>query len=197
MRLLIIILLSAILMSCSKGTKNSLTDKVDSIKVIDQDTVYSKDEFMSLVELLPKVNLPFEIYCEKCCDHPEFDRDNELVKKYIPEGANPVGLIFKNENHVGVLATYAGDMLIPAVLIFDLTGRKTDEKTFMTGWCGRDIDYLGLQYFKINIDLTLNSTDTSYSFILDDKTQEIIDTVKTEILTTDFYVSADGKIVPK
>jgi hypothetical protein len=125
------------------------------------------------------------------------DRENELVKRYIPEGANPIGLIFKNENNVGILATYAADMLVPAMIIFDLTGKKTDEKTFMTSWCGRDIDFLGLQYLKINNDLTLNSIDTTYSFELDDETQEIIDTVKTEISKTDFYITAEGKIAQK
>jgi hypothetical protein len=67
----------------------------------------------------------------------------------------------------------------------------------MTGYCGRDIDFLGLQYLKINNDLTLNSVDTTYSFELDDKTQEIIDTVKTEISKTDFYITAEGKIAQK
>src|SRR5688572_9672159 len=103
MRLPIIILSGAILMSCSKGTKNSLSDKVDSTEVDHRDTAASENAFMEFVSLLPKVNLPFEINCERCCDHPAFDRENELVKRYVPEGANPIGLIFKNENNVGIL----------------------------------------------------------------------------------------------
>lgn len=196
MRVLIIVLFLTALTACSKGTKDSSRNKLDSVTATEQDTTLSKSEFGRLVKQLPKVNLPFAIYCEKCCDHPDFDREENLIKKYIPEGANPVGLVFENEKYVGVLATYVGDMLIPAVIIFDSEGRKTDEKTFMTSWCGRDIDYLRLQYFRINKDLTMNSTDTTYSFTLDDN-QEIVDTVETEILTEDFYLSTDGKIVKK
>ena len=197
MKQLTLILLLAILMSCSNGSRTPSPDQVDSVKAGIRNNESSEDTFMKFVTRLPKVNLPFEIYCEKCCDHPAFDRENELIVRYIPAGANPIGLIFKNKNNVGVLATYAGDMLIPVVIIFDLAGKKTDEKSFMKGWCGRDLEILGLQYFRINSDLTMNATDTTYSFALDKKSHEIVDTLKTEILSTDFYVSADGKIVQK
>jgi hypothetical protein len=86
MRLPIIILSGAILMSCSKGTKNSLSDKVDSTEVDHRDTAASENAFMEFVSLLPKVNLPFEINCERCCDHPALtERMNWLRDTYLKE----------------------------------------------------------------------------------------------------------------
>jgi len=196
MRLLFAIFISLIPIGCSKPSRESITTEQDSVKITNQDTVGSKGEFMKLVALLPKVNLPFEVYCEKCCEHLPMSLDEELAEKYLPEGASPVGLIFSNERYTGILVTYPADILVPAVVVYDSTGKKTDEKTFFTA-CGWDVDYLGLEYFRINADLTLNSTDTSYSFSIDNKTQEIVDTVKTEIVSTDYYINANGKITQK
>jgi hypothetical protein len=152
--------------------------------------------FNAYLDALPKIPLPYEVYCEKCCEHPGLNAD---IKNYLPEGATLVGLIFRNEKHAGLLVTYAGDMLIPAVVVFDLNGNKVDEETFMTQWCGLDLanDFAGLQYFRINNDLTLNETDTIYTFARDRASKEIRDTVKSEIETRDFYINSEGKIVER
>jgi hypothetical protein len=104
-------LLLTILVSCSQGTKESLADHsdIDPTRGKDQIAVNSGNDFSQFISMLPKIKLPFELYCEKCCDHPAFDRENEIVKKYTPDGSTLIGLIFVNENHAGILTTYAAD----------------------------------------------------------------------------------------
>lgn len=176
---ILIILLFAILFGCNQRPSESSTSKQNN------------DEFAQFVSMLPQLSLPYEVYCEKCCGHPDLDYESDLIKKYKPEGSSPVGLIFKDEKHVAILVTYAGDMLIPAVVVFDFNGNKIDEKNFMTGWCDRDYDFKQSQYFKINVDHTLNETDTAYYFSINTETDEIIDTTKIEISNKNFYISTN------
>jgi hypothetical protein len=180
------------LLSCSKDRSTSTNEGTVNDDQIPPHS--SPGDFNAFLDAIPKISLPYEVYCEKCCEHPKLNAD---VKNYLPEGATLVGLIFKNETHAGVLATYAGDMLIPAVVVFDLNGNKVDEKTFMSQWCGLDLanDFAGLQYFRINNDLTLNETDTTYTFARHRVSKEILDTVKMEIESKTFYIDSAGKIV--
>jgi hypothetical protein len=194
-----IILLAVILLNCSQQTKDQLADTSDHDSSLVNSEINAKTdtEFSRFTSMLPKIILPLSLSCEKCCDYPEIDSENELIKKYLPEGARLVGLIFKNEKHAGILVTYAGDMLIPSVVIYDLAGKKLSDQNFMTGWCGRDYDFLQVQYFTIDADHTLHSIDTAWSFEMDSASQEIIDTVKMEISKKDFYINTDGQIVEK
>jgi hypothetical protein len=88
-------------------------------------------------------------------------------------------------------------MIIPSVVIYDLTGKKINEKNFLTGWGGRDYDYLNLQYFKINADYTMSSIDTAHTFEMDSVNENILDTIKTEISAKNFYINTEGQIVEK
>lgn len=187
MRILIIILF--ISFSYTNQTNNDLLTK----GYLDK---FDKD-FRDFILLIPQIKLPFQTYCENCCDHPKIDYDNKLIKRFIPEGSSVVGLFSIAENFVAILVTYPGDMIIPSIVTYDKYGKKLDEQGFMKNWCGREIDYLGLQYFKINDDYTITTIDTSYTFRMDSITDKIIDTIKIEITKNDYFINQKGKILKK
>jgi hypothetical protein len=150
--------------------------------------------FLEFVSELPKVKVPFEVYCTKCCEHPKYNSDDVRLSKYFPESSAFMGVISQNDKYVSVLVTYPADMIIPSVVIYDINGVKIDEKTFMGDWCDRDIDYLGLQYFIIDKNYLLMEIDTGYSFKMDSLNSQIIDTTDIEISKQIFFVNDQGKI---
>jgi hypothetical protein len=192
------ILLVAVMISCAPPSKETSGVSESPAAEGSSVTPEPKPEFDQFLSLLPVVPLPFAVSCEKCCGHPAFDHDHPLVKKYVPEGAHPVGLIFKNERYSGILATYAGDMLIASVIVYDRSsGKKTSDRNFMTGYCGRDFDFESIQHFYITEDLLFNSVDTVYSYAMDSVSQEIVDTLKVEINQKAYYIDAHGRIEEK
>jgi hypothetical protein len=196
---LFLALLAVILINCSQRANDQLANTSDRDSAVADSEIPAKTdaEFLRFTSMLPVIDLPLELSCETCCSHPEIDRENELIKRYAPEGSRLAGLIFKNEKHAGILTTYAADLIIPSVIVYDLTGKKISEQNFMTNWCGRDYDFLQIQHFRINADHTLHSIDTAWSFEVDSASQEIIDTVKIEISKKDFYINTDGQIAEK
>jgi len=184
-RIVIIVLLG--LTGCS-GDKKPIAETVANPAT---DT-----DFMKFVALLPKVTLPFETNCEKCCDIPKLDYDNELVKKFSASGGHGIiGLIEKTDDRVIFLVTYAADGIIPTIEVRNLQGELLGQKSFLTNYCGGDPGYYGHQYVRINPDISLTSIDTSYYFVLDSVTYNIIDTSKVEIQRKDYSIDRNGKIV--
>lgn len=195
MRILTLLILG-ILLGCTNSNNNK-TLNYDSKDLTNDNKTIENIDFQEFISLLPKVNLPYLIYCENCCDHPEIDNENKLIKKYLPEGSSLVGLVSIKEEFVVVLVTYPADMIIPSIVIYNLNGDKIDEKNFLTNWCGQDFDFLGLQYLLIDNDLMISSIDTSYSFKMDSITNEIIDTANIEVSKKYFYMDKNGKIIEK
>jgi len=150
---------------------------------------------MKFVSLLPKLELPFEINCEKCCNHPQIDYDNELVKKFRPEGSGIVGLIQKTNDKVIILVTYPADMIIPSVKVYDLEGKLLGQKDFMTSYCGGDVDYYGSQFLKISAGMSFTTIDTSYYLERDTVEYHVMDTTKIEIATKEFVINNKGEFV--
>lgn len=186
------IALVAALIACSPKSNETSTDK-DSLQVGDE-LKPGTAGFADFLSALPRIKLPYEVYCEKCCDHPDLEKYADLVSRYVPEGATVVGLIFQNERHAGILVTYAADMFIPSVVVYDKTGKITSEEKFLTAWCGRDVDYVGLQYLTITSEKSIVETDTSYSLEIDSLASKILDTTKTEVSRKNFFVDNDGRI---
>ena len=153
-------------------------------------------EFLDFIQTLPEVKLPYEMNCADCCGRGFYDSSPSLIAKYIPKGAGLIGTVFVNENYVGVLITYSADMIIPSVVIYDVTGRKIDQRNFMTGWCGSEPHEESRQYFQISESLLLTEIDTTFEFEVDDSVQRI-SVSKQEALREDFVVNRSGKIVHK
>jgi hypothetical protein len=158
-------------------------------------TAASDSDFQKFISLLPKIELPYRVYCADCCKHPEILLPPEL-EKYKPAGSQIIGVIFNNEKYVGLLTTFAADMLIPTVSIYsNHTGELKSQKSFIGGWCDRDFDFMQKEYFNISTEGILSEIDTSYYFEMDSLSQEIIDTTKIELKAERYVVNGDGKIV--
>ena len=162
-RILIVILF--VLTCCTGDKKQTVVTETNSM---------ADNDFIKFVSLLPKLKLPFEVNCEKCCDHPKIDYDNELVKKFNPEGSAIVGLIEKTSDRVVILVTYSADMIIPSVKVYDLEGKLTGQMNFMTGYCGGDFEYYASQFFRVRSGLSFSSIDTSYYLKMDTVHFEVI-----------------------
>ena len=159
-------------------------------------TTQISNDFQDFVETLPIIRLPYEMYCEDCCGRLDYNYNDTRLQKYLPNGSSLIGVVFKNPHYIGILVSYPSDMIIPAVVIYDVSGRKIDEKSFLTHWCGRDVDLDGRQHFIIHDDATFSEIDTTYTFALD-STNAIFDTLKTEISRKDFKVDNSGKLQVK
>lgn len=134
--------------------------------------------------------------CVDCCGRGFYDSSPSLVSKYIPEGAGLIGTVFVNQNYIGVLVTYSADMIIPSIVIYDVTGRRIDQRNFMTGWCGSEPHEESRLYFQISESLMLTEIDTTFEFQVDDSVKRI-GVSKQETLREDFVVNRSGKIVHK
>ncbi len=180
-----------------------LTILISCTNVKKEDTNHSEDtteikpnaEFLSFIDMLPPVPLPFEVNCEKCCGHAKLDYENELVKKFWPKGSAIVGVLGKTDKHIIVLVTYPGYLLVPSIKIFDMEGKIVNEQNFMTSYCGGDEDFYSSQFFAINGDLTITTSDTVFNLIRDTITYKAIDTTSIEITVQNFRISHDGVIV--
>ncbi len=122
----------------------------------------------------------------------EYGLFNNITKKYIK--CNTEEEIF---NKLNMKYLNPNERNIPSILVYDSNGRKVDRKDFLTGWCGRDYDYLELQYLMVNRDYTFTSIDTAYTYTMNPETDKVIDTIKSEISRKDFFINSDGKVINK
>jgi hypothetical protein len=153
-----------------------------------------ESEFQKLCKTLPKVNLPYSVYCVDCCSQPKLtDRQSDIIA-YLPEGSTFVGVIESNNNYISLLVTYPADWIIPAVIVLTKDGNLIDEKVFLGGYCGNDYGYIGKQYFFISENIELLEIDTAYYVRYNEETYDIIDTTKIEIQNKKFSIGKNGKI---
>ena len=184
-----IICLFVLLFSCQTQIEKPLTKNKS-----DNDHLKNESEFLLICKNLPVVNLPFSVYCENCCSHPQLSSEQEKINSYLPEGSSIVGLIDLNDSFATLLTTYPADLIIPAVITFDFNGNKIDEEVFLGGYCGNDLEFRGQNHFSISSDLTLIEKDTSYYFKRDSESLDILDTIKTEIETKKYKMNKRGEI---
>ncbi|MBK6527144.1 MAG: hypothetical protein IPG07_17300 [Crocinitomicaceae bacterium] len=185
MRIYVDLLLLLLVFSSCTVSNGEVQEDTSLKRVVDND-------FLSLVRSSPKIELPFSMYCEDCCGQ---QADAVLSKKmgsYLPEGSSLIGVIMQTDSLVVLLASYAADWIIPAVTVHNLSGDLIDEKVFMGEWCGTDFGYFGKQYFTISQDFVFTEIDTSFTFLMDSVTYDIIDTLRTEIVHTKFVISNSG-----
>lgn len=188
-RTLWVIGLLMILMSCQVEMQEEL---INIGQANDQSRIES--DFLLICKELPIVDLPFTVYCENCCKHPELILEQRKINNYLPEGYSLIGVVNINDAFITLLTSYSVDLIIPAILTLDLNGKIIGEKVFLGGYCGNDFEYRGQNYFSITSDLTLIEIDTSYYFKRDTETLDIIDTIKVDIETKKFKLNKQGEL---
>lgn len=151
-------------------------------------------EFIECISVLPEIEMPYQVYCEDCCMHPDLEGDTEKLISYLPEGSTPVGILSMDENFVTVLVTYAADWFVPSVVVFDRNGEVLSQESFLSDWCGRGIDYINNQYLLIDEDLTITEIDTAYNLNFDFDLGEVIDTIDMDVVKDSFIINQDGII---
>jgi hypothetical protein len=151
------------------------------------------NDFQSFVAILPELQLPFEVNCEKCCQHAKVD--DERVQKFIPEGSALVGLLGKTSKHAILLVTYPADFRVPSVIVFDMEGNRVYERNFMTSYCGGDEDFYASQFLTINKDLKITTYDTVFNLKRDSIKYEVIDTTSVQIEIGNFLINNNGVVV--
>ncbi|MFZ1807905.1 MAG: hypothetical protein WAU36_11805 [Cyclobacteriaceae bacterium] len=152
--------------SCKKGTNNTLqTELLDpdqtSVKV-DVDSLSNVDfdliTFADYINRIPSINLPFEFSCDSGLVWPSINYENNVVKKYKPEGAGILGILFQDDDEVGFIYTYPADRIIPIVEIYDLSGNKYGNTSlFELSDCVSDLYYNRITRGIITQDLQLIS----------------------------------------
>lgn len=151
-----------------------------------------ESDFLVLCDSLPKIELPFELYCEECCLHPDLSSLQSKIIDYLPEGSSFLGIIEVNEDYVSILVTYAADWSIPAVIVFTSNGYIIDKEVFLGGYCGSDYGFLSKQYLFINSSTELLEIDSLLHLTYEEETFEIKDTIKLEIETKAFNIDRNG-----
>jgi hypothetical protein len=160
-----------------------------------QQTAIDGNEFSRYLDLLPKVSILYETNCEHCCTHLSLDDDNALVRKYRPEGAAIVGLVSRTDERAILLVTFAADMIIPSLKVYDLSGNLTGEMNFMTNYCGGEPGFYSSQFFKINTNNSFSQIDTLYEMTIDTLTYNILDTASIKITAKHFIINKAGEII--
>jgi hypothetical protein len=128
--------------------------KIDSLKKVDLGTI----EFSDYVNRLPQINLPFKFSCDSGLVWPKIDYENEVIKKFKPEGAGIIGKVYQSEKSVGILYTYPADIMFPIIQIFDLRGQELRRiELFEEGNCMPDENYSAVTRGQITSDLQLIS----------------------------------------
>lgn len=187
-----IFVLSMLILSCKTAEKQALDISHSATPEIEQASEKPKSEFQQVCESLPRIELPFELYCEDCCFHPNLTLVQSKIWKYLPEGSSPMGVIELNDDYISLLITYPADWVIPAVIVLDKNGNLIDEEVFLGGYCGSDYQFLSRQYFYIHSSTELQEIDSLFHVRYNEETFDIIDTVKTEIDLKSFKVGANG-----
>jgi hypothetical protein len=157
----------------------------------EETAVATTSEFWEICSTLPKVELPYSVYCEDCCVQADTTSQRKM-RDFLPEGSAFVGIIEQTDAFVSALLTYPADWIIPAVVVFNREGEKIDEEVFLGGYCGSDYGYMSRQYFYINDARDLMEIDSVFTLTLDPETFKTLDTTKTEIEVKKFEISAKG-----
>lgn len=192
-KLLHFILLAFIACAPEQKATETNASEADTTQALTNQTISA--EFMDYLDRLPKLNLPYETDCDNCCTREEIDYDDPLISKFRPEGGSIVGLISRTDKQAMILVTYAADLLVPSVKVYNLEGKLTGEKNFMTNYCGGEPGFYSKQFFTINRNMVMTEIDSVYETTYDSTTYNTLDTTDIKITRSQFKVNAEGEIV--
>jgi hypothetical protein len=83
----------------------------------------TESTFSNYVDQLPKINLPYAFKCDEPFIRPgEINYEDSLVIKFKPKSAGIIGKVYENDQSIGILYTFAADVLLPVLIITDTTG---------------------------------------------------------------------------
>ena len=172
-----------ILFSCDKKVNKVDSDLGENVEVIIDDSLRTANpeqiKFRDYLDRLPQLNLPFKFSCDSGLVWPKIDYENNVIKKYKPDGAGILGKIYQRDNLVGILYTYPADKIFPVIQIFDDEGNELQTiDLFELRNCVSDMNYYAVTRGFITKDLRLISWT---EVIRCDDNGEKCDTTKTDL----------------
>ncbi len=100
------------------------------------------NELQKYIDLIPQIKLPLHFKCEEGFEKTEVDYNNDLIKKYKPEGADIIGKLYQSKNEVAIIYGYPADIFFPVIIIVN---KKNEElrriSPFDEGNCVGDAGY--------------------------------------------------------
>jgi hypothetical protein len=123
-----------------------------------QDLIKWDNELQSYLDLIPMIKLPLDFECENGFDIPELDYENDLIKKYKPEGATIIGKLYQDKEEVALIYGYPADIFYPLISVIDKSGKELREvRFFELGNCVDDAGYSAMTYGTIAKDLEIKT----------------------------------------
>jgi hypothetical protein len=139
-----------------------LTVAISILACQNQSTIKSERKltYSNYINELPQINLPYSFKCNEPFVRPgEINYEDTLVKKYKPEFAGIIGKVYQNDQSIGILYTYAADVMLPVLIITDTSGVNLDGiELYELGNClygasGPDNEYSSIISGQITKDL--------------------------------------------
>jgi|LSQX01.3.fsa_nt_gb hypothetical protein len=107
-----------------------------------QNLINWDNELQTYLDLIPMIKLPLDFECENGFDIPELDYENDLIKKYKPEGATIIGKLYQDKEEVAIIYGYPADIFYPLISVIDKSGQELREvRFFKLGNCVGDAGY--------------------------------------------------------
>jgi hypothetical protein len=124
-----------------------------------QNLIKWDNELQSYLDLIPMIKLPLDFECENGFDIPELDYENDLIKKYKPEGATIIGKLYQDKVEVALIYGYPADIFYPLISVIDKSGEELREvRFFKLGNCVGDAGYSATTKGTITIDFKIKTT---------------------------------------
>lgn len=143
-----------------------------------------KTEFQEYINLIPIIKLPLEFICEKGFETRPIDYNNEIIKKYKPEGAAIIGRLYQDNEEVGIIYGYPADVFFPVITRINKEGIEIESiNVFELENCVGDAGYSAKTYGTITKNLEIKTRIIRYSWNYEIENSKKDSTVIEEIRT--------------
>lgn len=141
------------------------------------------NELQSYLDLIPMIKLPLDFECEKGFDIPELDYENDLIKKYKPEGATIIGKLYQEKDEAALIYGYPADIFFPLISVIDKSGQELREvRFFKLGNCVGDAGYSATTKGTITKDFKIKTKTEIITWDLEnEESEKEIQTIENEI----------------
>lgn len=123
------------------------------------------NEFQKYLDLIPFLKLPLSFECSNGFPSTDVDQNNDLVKKYKPDGASIIGRIYQDSSIVAILYGYPADIYYPIISLFDHNGQEMKNiLLFEEGKCVGDEGYQAKTTGQITSDYKIKTKTFTYTW---------------------------------
>ena len=185
----ILVLLTIFFISCgsSPDVNDSEINILNNHQVVksSEESKWDK-ELQKYLDLIPEIKLPLHFVCERGFDIPNLNYENELIKKFKPEGAIIIGKLYQDHSEAAIVYGYSADIFYPLISVIDDQGIELREiRFFDLGDCVDDIGYSATTRGTISTDFKINTITEKQSWNSEDESPE----KKTEVIKGEISIN--------